>query len=367
MFTLLDPTKAAMMSAGFAGLQASGPSRMPRTMGSILGPAGAAGMEAYQDATKLGLQQQLLQDKLGLQRSQLDETKRLHDAQIGEIAAQADQRRLSAAELQRKAAAQETFRAELGNLEDPSDPVSVLGIGVKTGALDAQQFSTLLGQAYQKKADREQKIEELKLRLADQKLTREDRERFQRELSDSQKAHQESMVRLTASLRPPPPAEPLVPVIGPNGPVYTPRSQAIGQKVPPSGTQARMPAEIQRMNIALDAMDKGLDEYESLLKEYNPRSLAQMNPEKRAQAESRLAAIQLEWKEAAALGALTGPDLEIMDKVLTSPASAKGVFFGSGGLSKQLQEARAYAKRRKDGIRLRYPETTDAGKDPWEK
>jgi hypothetical protein len=49
-YGLLDPRIAGILSAGFAGLQASGPSRMPVSLGQIMGQAGAAGLGAYQSA-----------------------------------------------------------------------------------------------------------------------------------------------------------------------------------------------------------------------------------------------------------------------------------------------------------------------------
>lgn len=47
---LLDPQTAGILSAAMTGLQASGPSNMPRTFGQIAGMAGQAGLGAYQNA-----------------------------------------------------------------------------------------------------------------------------------------------------------------------------------------------------------------------------------------------------------------------------------------------------------------------------
>lgn len=43
----LDPATAGLLSAAFAGLQASGPSLMPRSLGQVMGSAGQAGLGAY--------------------------------------------------------------------------------------------------------------------------------------------------------------------------------------------------------------------------------------------------------------------------------------------------------------------------------
>lgn len=59
----MDPQKAGLLAAAFQGLQASGPSRMPVSLGQAMGQAGQAGMQANQAAT---LQQQRGQ-QLGMQ------------------------------------------------------------------------------------------------------------------------------------------------------------------------------------------------------------------------------------------------------------------------------------------------------------
>jgi hypothetical protein len=83
---ILDPTTAALLQAGFAGLAASGPQRRPVGLGQVAGQAGQAGLGAYQAAEKQQLAQQMLAAKAA-------EEKRLHDAQIGDLEAKAEQRR----------------------------------------------------------------------------------------------------------------------------------------------------------------------------------------------------------------------------------------------------------------------------------
>lgn len=46
--TQMDPRTMGLLQAGFAGLQASGPSRMPVSFGQVVGQAGTAGMNAMQ-------------------------------------------------------------------------------------------------------------------------------------------------------------------------------------------------------------------------------------------------------------------------------------------------------------------------------
>lgn len=128
------------------------------------------------------------------------------------------------------------------------------------------------------------------------------------------------------------------------------------------GAGAKMPAEVQRMNIALRALDEGLNSYEALLKDFNPRNpAAQINPETRARAESLLADLQLQLKEAQALGALTGPDVEILNRALANPVSLKGAMYGRGGLSEQLSQTRQALQRRKNALAAEFNKPELAG------
>ncbi len=117
------------------------------------------------------------------------------------------------------------------------------------------------------------------------------------------------------------------------------------------GLKGKPPAEVQRMNVALRSLQKGLDEYETLMKTFDPRSpIDQMDPKVRARTESLLADLQLQFKEAHALGALTGPDLEMIGKALASPTSLRGALYGKDGLSAQLGEVRGGIGRRVKAI-----------------
>jgi hypothetical protein len=94
---ILDPTTAALLQAGFAGLAASGPQMRPVGLGQVAGQAGQAGLGAYQNAQKQQLAQQMMEAKAA-------EEKRLHDAQIGDLEAKAEQRRQEMALEQERAA-----------------------------------------------------------------------------------------------------------------------------------------------------------------------------------------------------------------------------------------------------------------------
>lgn len=116
-------------------------------------------------------------------------------------------------------------------------------------------------------------------------------------------------------------------------------------------TPLKPTGEITRMNIGLSALERTLDEYDQLIDEFNPRNpLQQMDPDIRSKAEALQARGQLEAKEATALGALTGPDVKILDKVLANPATLKGAYYGQSGTREQIKQARQMVKVRRQAM-----------------
>lgn len=114
-----------------------------------------------------------------------------------------------------------------------------------------------------------------------------------------------------------------------------------GIRPPAQNRDTKLPAEIQRMNIAADTMGKLLDDYEAMLKKYNPRDpMVQASPAVRAEFQSLMKGIQLQFKEVQALGALAGPDLALMEAAITDPFTVKGAFYGKDGLMSQIKQAR---------------------------
>lgn len=64
----LDPTTMGLISAAAAGLQASGPSLMPHSLGQVVGAAGQGGIQGMQQAQLMRMEQQkadLLQQQVG--------------------------------------------------------------------------------------------------------------------------------------------------------------------------------------------------------------------------------------------------------------------------------------------------------------
>lgn len=122
-------------------------------------------------------------------------------------------------------------------------------------------------------------------------------------------------------------------------PAGAPAAQPRAQAAPAGGN--KLPAEIQRMNIAADTMTKLLGDYEGLVRQNNPRDpTVQANPALRADMQSLMKNIQLQFKELQALGALSGPDLAIMESALTDPFTFRGALYGKEGLLNQIRRSR---------------------------
>lgn len=141
-----------------------------------------------------------------------------------------------------------------------------------------------------------------------------------------------------------------------------------GVKPAPQNRDTKLPAELQRMNIAADTMDSMLNRYETMLKQYNPRDpMVQANPAIRAEFQSLMKGIQLQFKEVQALGALAGPDLTIMEAAITDPFTFKGALYGQDGLNAQIRQARNLLKERRTATAKsqgQQPGSTSANDDP---
>lgn len=195
---ILDPTTAALLQAGFAGLQASGPSRTPVGLGQVAGQAGQAGLGAYQNAQRQQIAQQMMEAKAA-------EEKRLHDAQIGNYQALAAERQAQADAKRQEAEAGQRFRKTLDEMQQgsdgPLDPINILDAGITSGAFKPKDVTDFMGKVMERQAAREQRIQELEMRLKDRALGREQHESLLTELQKSRAASQQDNIRLAATLR----------------------------------------------------------------------------------------------------------------------------------------------------------------------
>lgn len=123
----------------------------------------------------------------------------------------------------------------------------------------------------------------------------------------------------------------------------------------------KVPAEIQRQQLALRSLDSGIEAYKTALDNIDPRSFDQLDSGKQATIKSMLADLIISWKEAAALGALTGPDVAMIERTLTDPFSVKGAWYGKKGLSNQLEVARGALGRRAKALEDQYGANLNVG------
>lgn len=128
------------------------------------------------------------------------------------------------------------------------------------------------------------------------------------------------------------------------------------------GGLPKMSAEVQRQIGGVVSFDKDLSALEEALKDFNPRNpLDQGNTTKRARIESLSKQAQLSAKEAAALGALSGPDMALLEGILNDPTNLRGALAGSGGIAAQISEARKGNQRRVKSLQEQYGEKATAG------
>lgn len=260
-------------------------------------------------------------------------------------------------ELKRRQAISQSF----GQLtpEERADPLRIGQVFLQNGdhATGAKYIEMADRRVQQKEtllATLAQRAEEMEKRSEDRTLTREMQERLATQANDlraqlaqgQQAIQRESLEirRLVASQG----------AAGPKAPKgYRYKQDGTLEPIPGGPATkdgSKMPAELQRMTIGLNSLETGLVAYENLLKDFNPRSTDQLNMRKRAQIDSLVADLRMQSKEAQALGALTGPDVAILDKALAEPTSVKGALYGRGGLTEQIAETRAAIQRRREGI-----------------
>lgn len=187
----IDPQGAGLDAAASVMGRLSAPSRMPMSLGSILGQAGGA----YQDA----------RSKAAFQQEHLAQTRMQREAQAADLQERAKSRQEALLEQQKAARAKGEFNSILGKMQESGeqiDEISILGAGIKSGAFGPKETTEFMGKVMEKKNAREQKMEELRLKLADQKIAREERESFNREMLEARNQQQKDMARLAAAMRP---------------------------------------------------------------------------------------------------------------------------------------------------------------------
>ena len=146
----------------------------------------------------------------------------------------------------------------------------------------------------------------------------------------------------------------------PQGYAWGPTDPKTGQpslepiKGGPADKGSKVGAEIQRQIGGIISLQQDLTVLRDALKDFNPRSTDMLNTDKRAKITSIAKQAQLNAKEAAALGALSGPDMALLEGILADPTSMKGAMYGSSGIGKQIEEAMNGNIRRVRALQQQY-------------
>lgn len=200
------------------------------------------------------------------------------------------------------------------------------------------------------KAEEAAKLQREKL----EDLARRDRERAQ---------DRQDNIRLMASLRPAAAPHKQV-VYGPDGQAYsldmttdkTVPLPGIGK--PAKSAIKSLPVKAQGEYAALQNLDSATKAYETLLKDYNPQSSDPTNLTKRAAIKAAFTDLQMRQKEAFALGAITGPDMQVLEGAYTDPTglwgSLRGVVGGNAPFQAQIDQGRAALNRTKKNFEQQY-------------
>ena len=235
--------------------------------------------------------------------------------------------------------------------------------GVQNFAL--QQAMT----APQRQAEMEQRaadrMQELQLRSIDARATAAERVAAQKEIAQMQIDARKDMAHLAASLRPAPAPHTSI-AYSPDGKGYLVDMRTGAQsplenigKVPGAGgAGAKLPIQAQKLQSSLQNLESGLNAYEQLLKQYNPQSGDALTPEKRAALSSAFGDLRMQLKGAYELGAITGPDMQVLEGVLTDPTGplgmAKGAIRGNKTFDAQITQTRAALERQKRNFEQQY-------------
>jgi hypothetical protein len=235
--------------------------------------------------------------------------------------------------------------------------------GVQNFAL--QQAMT----APQRQAEMEQRaadrLHELQLKAIEGRATQAEKMEFQERMLRAQIEGKKDLAQFAAALRPAPAPHTSI-AYSPDGKGFlvdmrtgqqTPL-ESIGKVPGAGGAGAKLPIQAQKLQSSLQNLESGLNAYEQLLEQYNPQSGDALTPEKRAALSSAFGDLRMQLKGAYELGAITGPDMQVLEGVLTDPTGplgmAKGAIRGNKTFDAQISQTRAALERQKRNFEQQY-------------
>jgi hypothetical protein len=119
--------------------------------------------------------------------------------------------------------------------------------------------------------------------------------------------------------------------------------------------------QFKKQSLALDNLDSAINDYEAQLKKYGA---VESYGEGKGILENSYANLLIQMKEAANLGALTGPDMEIMGQTIVPPNSVRAVTVGgAGAIGKQLGSVRDQIKQKRQNLNKLYGPQDQSGND----
>lgn len=180
----ISPQQQGLLAAGFQGLQSSGFSRTPMSLGQIIGQAGQAGMGQMNNAFGQQTRLALAKEQIDAMKEQRTEQARLLQEQV--------------AEKQRRTKIIGDIQAEISKGGD-QDEINAR-VSRHIFALDPIKGMEMQNQVKLRMSEIEQRAEAARQRSEDARLSREEREAARRESA----ADKERFLRLAASMRPEP-------------------------------------------------------------------------------------------------------------------------------------------------------------------
>lgn len=119
-----------------------------------------------------------------------------------------------------------------------------------------------------------------------------------------------------------------------------------------------LPVKAQDTQRSLQNLESGVNAYQQLLNDYDPQSIDALTDTKRAAISSAFTDLQMRLKEAYELGAITGPDMQVLQSAITDPTSlwgiARGAASGRKPFDAQISQTKAALNRTKRNFEQQY-------------
>jgi hypothetical protein len=349
----IDPEKlrrqqqtGGLLSAGLQALAASGPSRMPTSAGQIIGQAGLAGLQGYQQSGESAINRAIQ----GLQVSEL--VRKQQEAQ------------------NIRALAPQLYKTEQAALPPTDEPGGYIPGAIQPQTRQAlnqsvvnQLMSTPAGMEYltsRVKAQRElagkTEVVEIFSPTGQPMKVRYNVDTGDYTPLGGEKAEPFTQIDLgdRVELRSPTgrlvgridkglaPTAPSFQFNEQTGLVVNTRTGAVSQPVDAQGNPVnvsdfRKPSEGENKQIiGVQNTRNAIGEFRSELNNFS--RLDSLKPKDRARIETKYRNMLMQAKEAYNLGVLNGPDLAILEQIIYNPTTVKGMVIGKEGIDAQASE-----------------------------